>query len=286
VRLNRSWLVVASVLLLGCDSVDPWASGDGTPDDAIDTAVDITTEGQDVPTDGIVEPTVDPDAVDAPDTVDPPHDPGPDVMPTCTVGDFVGQVMCGSGMKCTFHEVDTSGNPTPVCDVAGPQGWNQPCEATTSGDDCQAGYMCLAFRDDWRCRRFCGAHSVCRVAPGGANAACVVSMMVGSIEVRDATFCSFDCDPLGTPDGCASGQSCMSLTSGDTWYTDCRIPGTGSGCAAGTIDDCPPMSGCFDMGSANECLDYCRYPVGSPSCTSPDICHSRSDWPGWIGICY
>jgi hypothetical protein len=279
-------IALAASWILACSSLEPWREpGDG--DDAPDLDHDTVP---DVPSDESADPAADPDALDAIDTLDSPSDTftEPDVIPTCTVGDFVGQVMCGTGWKCTFNTVDTAGNPTPVCDVAGPRGWGESCTPSGLSDDCQAGYMCMRVRDDWRCRRFCSADATCRLPPGGPNAACELKMVAlgTSIEVRDVTFCTYHCDPLTFPDGCPSGLACISRNPDGVWHTDCRVPGTGAQCAAGTLDDCPAHSGCFDMGTANECLPYCRYPLGEPSCTSPDTCHSRSDWPSWIGICY
>jgi len=51
-----------------------------------------------------------------------------------------------------------------------------------------------------------------------------------------------------------------------------------------SYNDCPAGQGCFSTG-VNECLPYCRYPTGTPSCTFPDSCNPITDWPTWIGAC-
>jgi hypothetical protein len=281
------------IVSLGCatgisDDYDYWTS-DPVAEDSYDVALEPST---DVPWE-TTDPFADPDAADGldatdgTDTGDPVSedvavDPG-----TCTVADFAAQTMCAAGYKCTFTEVDTSGNAVPFCDVEGTVGYNETCSLTSTGDDCRRGYMCTGTTTDSRCRPFCSSDSLCRTSPGGANSRCIIELVAGSgsTPIPGVTLCSFHCEPLEYSTGCDSGQACRStaLSTGE-WFTDCREAGTGTGCLAGTDDDCPAGQGCFTVETANECLEYCSTSTGSP-CTYLETCTAVTDWPTWIGAC-
>lgn len=284
-------IVGLAIAAFGCatatETPDHWTSdpvAEDTYDTPWDSPVDVPWETSD--------PFTEPDALDATDGTDAgdPVEEDAGVDPgTCTVADFVTQAMCATGYKCTFGEVDTSGNAIPICDVVGTAGYNGTCTTVSDSDDCQRGYLCVGSSTDARCKPFCSSDTQCRTTPGGANSLCVIELVVGSgtTTIPGVTLCSIHCDPLNTySSGCATGQACRStaLTTGE-WFTDCREAGTGTGCIAGTEDDCPAGQGCFNTGgSTNECLRYCSTSTGSP-CTGLETCTAVTDWPTWIGAC-
>ena len=256
---------------------DPWADTTATfTDTFVDTAGDTladTIDAADVPVDTGTD------------------DVAADLPATCTVADLVSQTMCGAGRKCTFVSIDAVGNPIPICDTAGPQGWNQTCGAGGASDNCQAGYICLGSGTVSVCRRYCSSDSTCTSYPGGANAACEIGISHGGTEVIGVTTCSFHCDPLYQT-GCNAGQACHASFPGDyTFFSDCTAAGTGSGCVAGTGSDCPAGSACITITdiysvSCNTCLPYCGYSGGYPSCTYPSSCAQGTGWATSIGVCF
>jgi hypothetical protein len=251
-----------------------WEKDDGGPTDIVETW-DAS--------DGMDDPAWDP----SPDTVDAYDDPPlePDAATTCTPADLVPQAMCGPGLKCTFRELDGSAVPVTFCDVEGSRGWNETCAATATSDNCGAGYYCVDWSGDRRCRLFCDADATCTVPPGGAHAACRNWVDVAGTPAAGVRVCSFSCDMLASPTGCDYGQSCKGLKDGSFWYTDCLPPGSGDRCLSEWFEDCPDGSGCFRIEHTyNECLIYCRLPSGSPACPS-GTCHDIADWPSWVGAC-
>lgn len=300
--MMRQAVIIAAALGLLCacatglpQDLDVWY-GDGAED-----SLEIPTEmPPDTPMDSfdpLPESDAPLDTFDATDTADmaDASDPTPEDVETepgtCTVPDFVTQAMCSSGYKCTFTDVDTSHNPVPFCDLEGTAGYNEACTATATHDTCQAGYLCVGTSTDARCRPFCSTDTQCQSpSPRGANAKCIITLVDSTdTEIVGVTMCSFHCDPLDIySSGCATGQACKmasTTTPRTTWFTDCREAGTGSGCIAGTDADCPAGQGCFSVSGSNQCLPYCRYPSGTPSCSGSAICSTVTNWPTWIGAC-
>ncbi len=279
----------------GHDGTD--GTGDALPDSAFDPWADTT----DTTPDPYVDTTGDtiPDALDVTDTMDAPGDTPVDIVAddvagdlptTCTVVDLVNQTMCGAGRKCTFVAIDASGNPIPICDTAGPQGWNQACGAGGVSDNCQAGYICLGDGSTNVCRRYCSSDSTCTSYPGGPNAACEIGINHGGTTVIGVTTCSFHCDPLYQT-GCNAGQSCRANFPGDyTFFSDCGTAGSGTACMAGTGQDCPVGQDCFNIndgyGTCNACLRYCGYSSGYPACSGLDTCSQGTGWSSTIGVCF
>lgn len=294
-RYVWSAALLAALLASSCSQEEKWSRDDGGSPDIVD-ALD-TLDSPDVPWDSPDDPGG-PDGMDVP--LDPSVDTGgpdgtdvitdtplePDVTATCTPSDLVSQVMCGIGLKCTFTSLDVSGYPITFCDAAGTRGWNESCNNVGMSDDCQAGYYCYEIRSDRRCRRFCDTDTTCQSPPGGSYAACERVPDVSGTDAVGVVLCTFHCDVLSTASGCASGQACKLAAESTKWYTDCAPAGTGTGCASGSYDDCPAGEGCMYDGYTYQCLRYCRYPSGSPSCTSPDTCMAVEYAPSWLGVCY
>ena len=267
----KTCIAAGLVLVAGsCLSHDKWGEDSRTSDTTIDTGWDTYVDTADV---------------DTADTSWPDTWSEPDGEATCTVDDLVNQTMCGTGMKCTFRTLDGGLLPVTFCDVEGTQGWNETCGATATSDSCRAGYHCTHRDGDSRCRRYCHEDSLCTVPPGGAHAACRWPLEVGAEEAVGVRACTFSCDILATPSGCAPGQSCKGLKESGVWFTDCLIAGAGDRCLESWYEDCPEGMGCFFIDhSYNQCLRYCRLPTGSPSCPS-GTCRYIADWPDWVGGC-
>ena len=277
------------------DAADPLIDGpaDLPPSEEADLPPDLPPDSPEVPVD-IAEAV---DTVDSPDIVDiipedivvddTPVDPGPG---TCMPSDLPAQALCNGSNKCTL-DVSTTCTPEVMCDLAGPQGENQPCTGSSLSDNCQKGFTCLYDGVLYTCRKFCSVDADC--AAFGGNSGCQISISTTACPdgLTGVTTCSHHCDYFYQT-GCQAGQGCRVLAGSFRAYSDCTAAGTGvqySLCPNGSVE-CAAGYDCFSITdeygvTQNQCAKICNYTGGYPTCDSGYTCTTGTDWPANLGAC-
>jgi hypothetical protein len=177
------------------------------------------------------------------------------------------QCGCGPGMACDLDGTMIASGGT-MCRTAGPGGTDAPCTATT---DCAAGQVCLG--NPGLCKKWCANNGDC------SSNMCVVDVVSGTTPIPGAIVCSDMCNPTNAT-GCGVSQGChvyavdpMAVPVVNfTWCTPVGAGGQGATCT--TDADCQADYGCFNTGTANECLHWCQKAPAAGSCPGVTMCSS------------
>jgi hypothetical protein len=129
---------------------------------------------------------------------------------------------------------------------------------------CAPGYNCYLEN----CRRYC--HIGGTDCPTGQS--CRPHTTPASVGGTMYGMCTYDCSPLGSPSGCATGEKCVPLVFNDekgatTAYSDCVTSGTGKlGDVCTEPVDCGAGLTCW----YGVCKSLCR--TGGSDCASSSVC--------------
>ncbi|MBI3184045.1 MAG: hypothetical protein HYZ28_18075 [Myxococcales bacterium] len=182
----------------------------------------------------------------------------------CLVGacDLVRQD-CPAGEKCSY--VGDGGAFARGCTPEGSADLGQPCTGTPSSNTCKKGLICaLRAQADGGsasvCVRFCHSTADC-----ASPQQCYVLVSIAGSDERPLV-CGDpppSCNPLAqdcarATDGCYPGPTGAA----------CYVAGARSDTDACTFaNDCKKASTCV-LGQPSACRQLCRYPSGSPACSS------------------
>jgi len=152
-----------------------------------------------------------------------------------------------------------------ACIPKGTQPIGAVCSAT---NECSPGSMCInqGGAQTVSCLEFCDSDAQC-TGPGGL---CLIQLDDGSGNaIPGVTFCSQNCDPT-TNSGCSGIPSTGCQVAQDSvsqaLFTVCSPAGAGGDTAPCTDNSsCKPGFGCFTVGTANQCLQWCK--VNGAACT-------------------
>lgn len=180
------------------------------------------------------------------------YDNNGSIEPLCVPGacDIVDQ-NCDGGTAGCFYVGSASG----VTRSCLPPGTAAEGAACPQANSCQKGLICL----NGTCGKPCRTSTDCNT-----GSSCTVQLTLPGSGERP-TFCAPSCDPLNQST-CATSQGCYFTGSGSA----CLPAGQGdAGTTCNSPTQCKRGSTCASSsGTGPRCVDFCRFPSGTPACSS------------------